>query len=178
MSGPVHFNAANGISCAGLTVAHYAGDQATWVESGATATFVGCSFTENSISSSYSDSAVLTVQGVSPLENSTLQDTIVRLENCTFTRNVADNVIVKSIWGVESSPTDSAHIYSDDITQKVTLLDGRYDLYDRQAEPLTAVPPGRQGINGTSEWFQRIQTVCSFLFCLLDRSCEVIGLQA
>jgi hypothetical protein len=168
MLGPVHLNAASCISCAGLTLAHFAGDQATWVESGATATFVGCNFTENSISSSWSDNAVLTVQGVNPLYNSTLQDTIVRLENCTFTRNVADNVIVKSIWGEESSPTDSAHIYSDDITQKVTLFDGRYDFYDRQAEPLTAVPAGRHGINGTSEWLQRILTVCSSFLCSVD----------
>jgi hypothetical protein len=175
----VHFNTANYIPCAGLTIAHFSGSFAAWVGGGATVTFVGCNFTENSIRQTHLSSAVLSVEGsVDRVRNSQLQDTIVFLENCTFTRNVAQQLLVISANKDGFSALDYAQIYSDNITQMVVTYNGGNTGVEDNAEPLTRVPAGRHGINGTSEWFQRIQKVCSPCFLSVHRSREVTALQA
>jgi hypothetical protein len=159
----LHFNNAKSIPCAGLTISHFAGDAAAVVDGGATVTLVECTFIENSITGFYSNSAALSVNNIGPHRDALLQDTIVRLENCTFTRNVADNLLLARVGGEESSPLASAHIYSDNTTQMVVWVNGSNEIVGH-AEPLTALPASRQGINGTSEWFQRVQKVISPCF--------------
>jgi hypothetical protein len=132
---------------------------AIWVGAGATATFVNCTFADNSIyPSDYS--GMLSVAATDPSSPFALpQDTIVRLQQCTFTANSAEDLLVT----YEASGGDSehsAHIYSDDASLKVRQISHDRDEQE-WAEPLSAAPVGRQGINSKSTWLLTAQQVRS-----------------
>jgi hypothetical protein len=129
-----------------------------WVSSGATATLVGCSFSNNSNFNTTYNSAVLSVNAVNPnVAYSQLQDTIVRLQNCSFP---VLNSSVVSHQDSDLFPAYSARVYSDNATLEVLQVSRNgEDINLGSAEPLSAAPAGRKGIAGTSTWLQEAQQV-------------------
>jgi hypothetical protein len=142
---------------AGLTSSYFGGDQAAMmVTDGATVTLVECSFINNTINSTFLNSAVLSVNAVDPSQVlAQSQDTIVRLQQCSFTNNVADALIVTTKGGDFSD--FSALVYSDAVFDVVTLYIN--SVTQNVTEPLSAAPPGRPGITGTSPWLRSAQQV-------------------
>jgi hypothetical protein len=112
-----------------------------------------CLFTDNEIA--------INVRAVNPAVPSAVpQDSIARLVNCTFEDTLASNRL-ETVQGTVDDSEHAAVIYSDDVTLEAVRIDGDL-LFVNPVEPLSAAPAGREGINGTSGWFQKAQQVCSF----------------
>jgi hypothetical protein len=134
------------------------------IAEGATVTLVGCSFINSTTTSPYPFSAVLSANAVNLYKSAQTQDTIVRLEQCTFSGNKADSVLVT----YEGSVNYAAHfafIYSDSITHKVLHVtvddDGAINRTEAPARPLSTAPADRKGITSSSPWLQTVQQVRS-----------------
>jgi hypothetical protein len=148
-----------------MLIAAFAGDSAMWITEGATVTLVGCSFIDSIIHSPLPFSAVLSVCAVNvEYHDAQLQDTIVRLEQCTFSGNDADNVLA-TYKGNVNFAAYSAIIFSDTITHKVLQVtvddDDAINRTEAPARPLSTAPAGREGITSTSPWLHSVQQVCS-----------------
>jgi hypothetical protein len=134
-----------------------------FIAEGATVTLVGCSFINSTITSSYPNNAVLSVNAVG-FENITAQqqDTIVRLEKCTFSGNNAEYVLL-TYKGNVNFPTHFAYIFSDNVTHNVlhVTVDDEYAINrtEAPARPLSTAPAGREGITSSSPWLQSVQQV-------------------
>jgi hypothetical protein len=140
----------------------FAGEiSAMWVAHGATASLVRCSFAGNKITDEEINSAILSVNAVDSSDaRAQLQDTIVRLHQCTF-RDIEDNLLLTN-RGSDSFDAYAAHVYSDNTSLEVLRVsDNGDDTAQGFAEPLSAAPARRQGLTGTSAWLQSIQQVRS-----------------
>jgi hypothetical protein len=132
-----------------------------WAEIGATVTLFRCTFANNSITGTHYNSAILSVNAVKSVPDAQLQDTIVRLEQCSFTRNRALSLLVVN---KRDSMYDeySAVVYSDDADLEIlyVLENGRKKVQGF-AQPLEAAPAGRHDITSTSAWLRSAQQVRS-----------------
>jgi hypothetical protein len=132
-----------------------------WAEIGATVTLVRCTFADNTITGTHYNSAVLSVNAVKNVPDAQMQDTIVRLDQCSFTRNYAWNLLVVNERDTMYDQY-SAVIYSDDADLEVLYVsESGKKKVQRFAEQLSAAPAGRQGITSTSVWLWRAQQVRS-----------------
>jgi hypothetical protein len=137
-----------------------------WVNNGATATLKECAFVHNAINDTYDNSAVLTVAASREGNvDAQQQDTIVRLEQCNFTNNIAQSLLTAQIGADFLDPTFSARIFSD-VNLSVVILDGNSRTTDL-TEPLSAAIAERLGITSTSLWLRRAQQVRSCHACSL-----------
>jgi hypothetical protein len=135
-----------------------------YVDAGATVTMVGCSFTSNTLVGESSTNGVLTVGGFGSddkaASNHLLDDTIVRLQTCTFEESSGDAPI-RTLDDSGVGPPNYAslaHIYSDNDI----MVQGENYLGTPQlnvTEPLSAAPAGRPGISGESNWLKQVQEV-------------------
>jgi hypothetical protein len=152
----------NAPPCAGFIVADIAADAAMWISNGATVTLVECSFIHNKVTNPHYITSVLSVNAVNPsYPHAQLQDTVVRMQRCTFSGNSAQRMLM-TYSGVQPYTSHSAFIYSDDASLDVTrVLDDVESVTRGAPEPLSAAPAGRPGINSTSTWLQRVQQVCT-----------------
>jgi hypothetical protein len=153
------------IPCAGVLIAAFLGVSGMIITNGATVTLVESSFVNITIILSYPDSAVLSVNAVHRhSSNAQLQDTIVRLEQCTFSGNTAETVL-KTYKGNVDYSAYSAFIFSDTLPHEVLQVTvGDDDLINKTeapAKPLSTAPAGREGISRSSPWFQSVQKVRS-----------------
>jgi hypothetical protein len=135
-----------------------------FISEGATVTLVGCSFIDSTITSPYPFSAVLSANAVNLYKSAHTQDTIVRLEQCTFSGNKADSVLL-TYEGNVNFAAHFAFIYSDTHTHKVLHVtvddDGAINRTEAPAKPLSTAPADREGITSTSPWLQSVQQVRS-----------------
>jgi hypothetical protein len=148
---------------AGLTISDFAGDTAAaWVSDGATVTLVRSSFTANYITDTYYNSAILTVSAVDSNGGSVggsggrPQDTIVRMQQCTFSNDFTANQLL-TIKGNYFSEY-SAVIYSDDASFHVVHVSDQGAVrVPGSTKPLSGADAARQGLSGKSAWLQRAQ---------------------
>jgi hypothetical protein len=153
--------------CAGLTIIGFSVDSSVmFIKHGGTGTLVGCNFTGNTITDNKFNSAILSVNAVNP--NATYaqqQDTIVRVEHCTFDGNFADHRVVAN-KAHTTFPKYEALIFSDDAALEVLYVSDNGEKQDRgHAKPLSGAPADRQGITNSSAWLRAAQKVwfqCSF----------------
>jgi hypothetical protein len=82
-------------------------------EIGASMTLPSCTFAGNTIPGTHYNSAILSADGVKSVPDAQMQDTIVRLEQCSFTRNQAWNLLEANERHAMYDEY-SAVIYSDD----------------------------------------------------------------
>jgi hypothetical protein len=155
-------------SSAGLTISNFAGTSAIWINYGATVTLKHCTFLGNSKKSP--SRSVLSVSANDPTSftpDPRLQDTIVRLQQCTFINNTAEFLIATS--GGEGAAAElSAVVYSDEFYEvRHVVQDGTDEV--QGTEPLAAAPADRQGLSETSFWIQNVKKVRSCCACVLQK---------
>jgi hypothetical protein len=144
---------------AGMTSLDFGGDTSVmYASDGATVTLIGCSFIGNTINGTISNSAIFSINAVNlETPHKQLQDTIVRLEQCSFTDNVAGGLLVTYM---DYPFTEFSALTYSDITFDVMAFQGN-SWTQSMTKPLSATPSGRLGISSTSPWLQSAQQVCS-----------------
>jgi hypothetical protein len=119
------------------------------ISNGATVTFARSSFTGNVVTFNHPVEAIILVEqvwvdGLYPFQE---QDTIVTLEKCTFVDNSAFNLITaQNFEDWHSFNSYKARVFSDNPKLRV-LQEGDLTYVSKPAEPLSAVPAGRQGLS-------------------------------
>jgi hypothetical protein len=138
------------IPCAELMVSDFQADlNVMSISNGATVTFTRSSFTGNVVTFNHPVEAIILVEqvwvdGLYPFQE---QDTIVTLEKCTFVDNSALNLITaQNFEDWHSFNSFKARVFSDDPKLRV-LQEGDLTYVSKPAEPLSAVPAGRQGLS-------------------------------
>jgi hypothetical protein len=157
---------------AGVTFANFTSDTSViWVGYGATVTMVGCTFTDNWISGESIYRAIINVNAVDPTKASAQpQDTIVRMENCTFTAgNNAENHVVtindSKLYSAETcewnvDETHSALLFSDDELVVLHVSGDPPNQTLGTSDLLSKAPAERPGITRASPWFNSVQVRC------------------
>jgi hypothetical protein len=144
---------------AGVTISGFVNVySAMWVSHGATATLVGCVFSDNIITKDIDESGVLRVNAAHQTE----QDTVVHMKQCTFKDNSADHLIMACQQG--AYPSESVIDYSPRICKDDPDLEVFYGDLEciREHVPwLLDERCDRQGISRSSEWLQMVQKVRS-----------------
>jgi hypothetical protein len=132
------------------------------VNGGATVTLAECDFIENFYAISNITSELSWNEEAS---NAQSQDTIVRLQRCTFSGNSYDIELLQNLTS-GSIPGGEAFIISDpyDASLEVghTVQEDDYDFSNSTwylTGHASTVPADRKGINSTSAWLQGVQKV-------------------
>lgn len=81
-------------TCADCLFADFDGSRTTGVYSGATANFVSCEFTNNTLFSDQGDSSVIEADGYDEYDYENDGDSLVRLQGCTFSGNTPETTPV------------------------------------------------------------------------------------
>jgi hypothetical protein len=157
---------------AGLTILGFDGYQpALLVDRGATVTLLECSFMKNDEALSNSSSSVYFDADKLPPQT---DDTIVRLERCTFDFSNLGSISLTRFMQTGAVPTYTALFYSD-APVEVTLDTAEpysytYNITVFFTMDLSNAPAARQGIDRNSTWFQTAQQVCysCSLRCIVD----------
>lgn len=133
-------------------------------------TVEGCSITGNRIVGTFNNTAVISVSAVDP-ENllGQQQDTILRLQQC----NISDNIASHNLLSVEDGYFSDykARIFSDislevHYTDRPLLQTASGETQQSSSEPLADAPANRTGITAASPWFVMTQEVwCLSVSC-------------
>lgn len=156
---------------ADLTIAGFSSEiTALSISNGATVTLVGCSVLDNRITGTQLDDAVISVEAVDPDNTfSQQQDTILRLQQCSFGDNDSDHVLVSESGSAIHSEYE-AFIFSD-VSREVHQYIAE-DILLTSTQPLVDAPISRPGITATSSWFVTTQEVC----CLRAYLCHLAAM--
>jgi hypothetical protein len=155
-----------------LTILDFDGYQAALlVDRGATVTLLECRFVNND--PVLSNTTVSWFSDYKELLPQT-DDTIVRLERCTFDFSNLGSISLTRFMQTGAVPTYTALFYSD-APVEVTLDTAEpysytYNITVFFTMDLSNAPAARQGIDRNSTWFQTAQQVCysCSLRCIVD----------
>lgn len=142
--------------CAGLSIIDFeSATSAIFISQGATVTLQNSTLTRNTITGSFLNVAIISVNAVDPNDNNVPQDTILRLRQCTLAGNTATNVLTAT---ADSEPFElfGVGVYSD--VEREVFLNGAIPLRGNTLG-LEEAPGGRPGIDESSVWFVDLQQV-------------------
>jgi hypothetical protein len=147
------------IPFAEVTIAQiHGGLCATWASNGATVRMVECIFSNNSITASGSNSAVLSVNAVNPSSwTAQNQDTIVYLEDCTFTRSNSPSDFILTNEESDMFSSYSALVFSSSDLEVLHVSTNGQIRTPGYSELPSEAPLARKGLMSNSSWLQGIQ---------------------
>ena len=131
---------------------------ALFISNGGTVNLDGCTISRNTIYGAQLNSAVISVNAVSPdSDEAQQQSTILRLQQCTLSGNTAPSLLTATSADVSPWPLFEAEIYSD--VEREMQLNIDSGIWEGPTPPLIQAPASRPGIDGTSAWFVALQQV-------------------
>lgn len=140
---------------AGLSISDFSSDTAAlFISSGATVNLEGCTISRNTISDTYSNSGVISVNAVdTDNDNAQQQNTTLRMQQCILFGNSGVETIIADSTGIFNK-FDVA-IYSNVPRPVYYTKDSKHG----STLSLNQVPASRPGIAASSPWFLGVQQV-------------------